>query len=87
MITFGEHVNTFLIEGKNTHMEHIEDSLFNDGASGAVDAVRFLKSVTEMLSGNSKRSGMVPLLFLQEKIQKTVNFLLQQSRCSTRHQK
>ena len=46
----------FLSESKNPHMEHIEDSLFNDGASGAVDAVRFLKSVTEMLSGNSKSS-------------------------------
>ena len=59
MITFTQHNSTFLIEGKNTHMEHIEDSLFNDGASGAVDAVRFLKSVTEMLSGNSKRSFAV----------------------------
>ena len=76
MITFTQHNSTFLIEGKNTHMEHIEDSLFNDGASGAVDAVRFLKSVTEMLSGNSKRSFAV-----------TVNFLSQQSPCSIKYQK
>ena len=36
-------------------MEHLEDSVFNEGSAGVEDAVRFLESVTEMLSGNSSR--------------------------------
>ena len=35
-------------------MEHLEDSVFNEGSSGVVDAIRFLESVTDMLSGSSK---------------------------------
>ena len=36
-------------------MEHLEDSVFNEGSAGVEDAVRFLESVTEMLSGNSSK--------------------------------
>lgn len=35
-------------------MEHIEDAVFNEGTKGIKDAVNFLKSVTDMLRGNSK---------------------------------
>ena len=35
-------------------MEHIEDSIFNEGSEGVNSAIAFLSSVTEMLSGNSK---------------------------------
>ena len=35
-------------------MEHLEDSVFNEGSSVIVDAIRFLESVTDMLSGSSK---------------------------------
>jgi hypothetical protein len=31
-------------------MEHLEDSVFNEGSAGVVDAIRFLESVTHMLS-------------------------------------
>lgn len=46
----------FLSESKNLHMEHLEDAIFNEGSKGTVEAIRFLESVTEMLSGNSKSS-------------------------------
>ena len=36
-------------------MEHLEDSVFNEGSAGVEEAIRFLESVTEMLSGNSSR--------------------------------
>jgi len=44
----------YLTESKNLHMEHIEDAVFNEGTKGIKDAVNFLKSVTDMLRGNSK---------------------------------
>jgi len=46
----------FLTEGKNTHLEHIEDEIWNEGSKGVQNAVNFLESVVEMLSGNSKSS-------------------------------
>ena len=46
----------FLSESKNLHMEHLEDAIFNEGSKGTVEAIRFLESVTDMLSGNSKSS-------------------------------
>ena len=47
----------FLTESKNLHMEHLEDSVFNEGSSGVVDAIRFLEAVTGMLS-DSDAGGM-----------------------------
>ena len=47
----------FLTESKNLHMEHLEDSVFNEGSSGVIDAIRFLESVTGMLS-DSDAGGM-----------------------------
>ena len=44
----------YISEAKNVHMEHIEDSLFNEGSEGVNSAIAFLSSVTEMLSGSSK---------------------------------
>ena len=35
-------------------MEHLEDAVFNEGTKGINDAVNFLKSVSNMLKGNSK---------------------------------
>ena len=43
-----------LTESKNLHMEHLEDAVFNEGTNGVLDAIRFLESVTEMLSGSGK---------------------------------
>ena len=36
-------------------MEHLEDVVFNEGSVGVEEAIRFLESVSEMLSGNSSR--------------------------------
>ena len=52
MIKFG----TYLIEDKNTHLEHLEDEIINNGLSGAKMAVRFLNSLKDMLSGIGKGS-------------------------------
>lgn len=50
MLTF----SNYLVESKNLHLEHLEDSLFNEGSAGVEDALRFVESLVEMLSGSSK---------------------------------
>lgn len=52
MITF----KTFLTEasGKNTHLEHLEDEVFNGGIAGTRKALTFLEKLTKMLAGRSK---------------------------------
>ena len=47
----------YLTEEKNTHLEHLEDDIINYGAVGGRNAVNFLKSIRDMLVGNS--SGKV----------------------------
>ena len=49
-------VESFLdeAEGKNTHLEHLEDNIFNKGYAGAKEAVDYLYSLHEMLDGHSK---------------------------------
>lgn len=44
---------SFLIEEKNTHMEHIEDNVLNGGVQGARESIKFLRSLRDMLSGSS----------------------------------
>ncbi|MDP7194985.1 MAG: hypothetical protein QF864_02170, partial [SAR202 cluster bacterium] len=34
----------FLKEDRNTHLEHLEDEIINNGTSGAKTAINFLKS-------------------------------------------
>ena len=46
--------NQFITEAKNTHMEHIEDLILNDGVDGARQAINFLRDLRDMLAGNSK---------------------------------
>jgi len=50
MLTF----SNYLVESKNLHLEHLEDSLFNEGSKGVLDALRFSESLLEMLNGSSK---------------------------------
>lgn len=40
-------------EGKNVHLEHIEDEILNRGVTGARDAINFLRSLRDMLAGHS----------------------------------
>lgn len=42
-------------EGKNVHLEHLEDEVLNRGIDGAHDAVNFLRSLRDMLSGDVDR--------------------------------
>tara|TARA_R110002153_G_scaffold7349_1_gene32997 strand:- start:541 stop:1773 length:1233 start_codon:yes stop_codon:yes gene_type:complete len=46
--------NNYLTEQKNTHMEHLEDNILNAGVDGARESINFLRSLRDMLSGNSK---------------------------------
>jgi hypothetical protein len=41
-------------EGKNLHLEHLEDEVLNGGVSGTRGAISFLQSLRDMLAGNSK---------------------------------
>jgi hypothetical protein len=41
-------------EGKNVHLEHIEDEVLNFGVSGARSAINFLQSLRNMLAGNAE---------------------------------
>lgn len=44
----------YLIEAKNTHMEHLEDNVLNGGVEGARQSINFLRSLRDMLAGHSK---------------------------------
>ena len=46
----------FLTEDKNTHLEHLEDDILNNGVAGGQNAIRFLESLLTMLQGHSRRS-------------------------------
>lgn len=41
-------------DGKNVHLEHLEDNIFNKGFAGAKEAVNYLYSLHQMLEGNTK---------------------------------
>ena len=40
-----------LLEDRNTHLEHLEDEIINNGSSGARTSIEFLKSIKKMLQG------------------------------------
>ena len=41
-------------EGKNVHLEHIEDEVLNGGVAGARSAINFLQALRDMLAGHAK---------------------------------
>ena len=43
-------------EGKTTHLEHLEDNIFNKGFEGAKEAVNYLYSLHQMLEGSSSQA-------------------------------
>jgi hypothetical protein len=52
-------LNTYLSEdaqGKNLHLEHIEDEILNFGIGGARGSINFLRSLRDMLAGSSRSS-------------------------------
>ena len=48
----------YLEEAKNTHLEHLEDEIINNGSRGALNAINFLKSVRRMFQGGSGRTSL-----------------------------
>jgi len=48
-------LKSFIVEesGKNTHMEHIEELVFNEGVEGTRKAINFLRDLRDMLSGHT----------------------------------
>ena len=48
-------LRTFLTEAKNTHLEHLEDEIINNGVSGGKNAINFLTALADMLESSSKR--------------------------------
>tara|TARA_Y100001937_G_scaffold119871_1_gene176231 strand:+ start:252 stop:1466 length:1215 start_codon:yes stop_codon:yes gene_type:complete len=48
----------YLEEAKNTHLEHLEDEIINNGSRGALNAVNFLKSIRQMFRGGSGRTSL-----------------------------
>ena len=48
----------FLTEAsdKNTHLEHLEDEVFNGGVNGTRRAINFLRGLRDMLQGSSNSS-------------------------------
>ena len=48
----------FLTEDKNTHLEHLEDEIINNGTQGAKTSIEFLKSIKKMLQGGKGGSNV-----------------------------
>ena len=48
----------FLTEAKNTHLEHLEDEIINNGSKGAKTSIEFLKSIKKMLQGGKGGSSV-----------------------------
>jgi len=44
-------------EGKNTHLEHIDELVWNGGAGGIRSAIQFLDSIVSSLSGGESKYG------------------------------
>lgn len=51
---FTEYLTEATKEGKNVHLEHIEDEVLNRGVPGARDAINFLRSLRDMLAGHAE---------------------------------
>ena len=45
----------FSTTDRNTHLEHLEDDIINRGTKGGQNAINFLKSIRNMLSGSSSK--------------------------------
>jgi hypothetical protein len=43
----------YILEEKNTHMEHLEDLVFNEGTAGVQRAISFIKDLRDMLAGHT----------------------------------
>lgn len=62
MITFTQYL-TESKDGKNLHLEHLEDEIFNGGVSGTRGAINFLQALRDMLAGHAKTKVNVTTKF------------------------
>jgi hypothetical protein len=46
------------IMAKNTHLEHLEDDIFNSGPAGVTNSINFLKSLRDMLTEGDGQTSM-----------------------------
>ena len=63
MLTFKQFLKEESAPKKNLHLEHIEDEIFNFGTYGAREAISFLQSLRDMLSGESASRVKVTVKF------------------------
>ena len=56
MLTFKQYLIEAAKEGKNLHLEHLEDEVLNHGVDGTRAAINFLQSLRDMLAGSAKKS-------------------------------
>jgi len=56
---YNDYMPNILVEDKNTHLEHLEDDIINNGFEGGLNAVKFLSATADLLSGNSSKSVSV----------------------------
>ena len=54
MLSFKQHMAEASVAGKNLHMTHLEDAVLYGGVDGTRDAILALRSLRDMLAGNSK---------------------------------
>ena len=47
-------LKSYIKEEKNTHMEHLEDLIFNEGVAGTKQAIKFLRDLRDMLASSAK---------------------------------
>lgn len=48
-----QQIITETVDGKNTHLEHLDDEIWNRGYQGAVEAINYLQGATALLHGNT----------------------------------
>jgi hypothetical protein len=63
MKSFKEYIAEASVEGKNLHMMHAEDAVLYGGVKGIRDIIISLRSLRDMLSGNSKGEVDVTIKF------------------------
>ena len=49
----------YITESKNTHLEHLEDSIWNEGSAGVENAIAFLRGVADSLNSSVSSSHSV----------------------------
>jgi hypothetical protein len=43
------------VDGKNTHLEHLDDEIWNRGHQGAIEAIDYIEGATNLLAGSAEQ--------------------------------